>query len=215
MPNEQHQVLVNIDLGQSTFVSVSKAYLEKFSGGQTKSSVNWPDFEQMHTAVDDRYELVFFFQRAATDVGPKVSDALEQIASVLESFKNKQLMQSLVKMTLVDCGDSYDVPLSGFDVIGQFVEAVDMAASNEIASSVYAADYPSEDEDTSEIIVRDTAQPEFLDHMAAHIAQSLENINKKRNEKTSLPDFGDPSPTDITGTLDAVLREALDPTKKN
>ncbi len=212
MVSKQYQVLINVDLDQAIFAAVSDAYVDQCLGA-TANTILWSALEDIQIPPDCSYAAIFFFERRASDAASAIDQTARRVRSTLSSFENMQILHALTTATLVDCGDKLNVPLSGFQVIGQLVEELDGAASREISGTVFAADYPSEDDEAAAIVIRDTSKPEFLDHMAMHIAKSLEGINK--NQATRLPEFGDTTSTDLTAALAAVLDEALDREKKD
>lgn len=170
-------ILVNLDLEKSVFTTFS-AQVGSLSGLRGV----FRDLHDLTSVVPQGPEaklgVIVFFNRRIDPALPSVRPALDALDQSVQSLERAQIKQSIRRAVLVDCSEMPNAPLSDFNVLGQYFEAISDLLPLPEGALVAALDFryaPSGG--IVDTVWWDTRSQKFVDHMRDHIVESLGLLN--------------------------------------
>jgi hypothetical protein len=124
--------------------------------------------------------LILFFRRRVDPGLPSVSPALSGIGRATQMLEQVQAKHAVRRAVLVDCGEMPNTPLSDFNVLGQYFEALSDSLILSDGALIAALDYERDPDGeilADDVAWWDTRSKLFVDRMRDHIAETLRLLN--------------------------------------
>lgn len=169
-------IIANLDLEESVFSAFSTRV-----GSLSPLRGTFCDIRELAAgAPQGPLGLILFFRRRVDPGLPSVSPALAAMARAGQTLERIQAKHAVRRAVLVDCGEMPNAPLSDFNVLGQYFEALSDILPLPEGALIAALDF---ERDAADGIAADharwwdTRSKVFVDHMRDHIAESLRLLN--------------------------------------
>lgn len=175
MPTDRLYIYANLDLPADIFDRMAEHCKSKIH--QHRRVVNLERVDHLVNADRGKViEIVAFFARRIAHDSTTIADALAMINRTDRTLEMSQLKQDVAYVTLMDCGELLSGPLSDFNLIAQYLEVFSEGLIANAEGKILAADYDIEADDL-DIIVRDTREAAFVEHVIEQTKNSLASLN--------------------------------------